>query len=160
MAIQISRTCANRSVQKGWMNHKESPSPTAALESVMITGVIDAHEHQDAASVDIPNVFMQMRMKCEPGNEWVTMNVQGVLVDVLVELDPGLCEGQVVCKNGKKTICVIALRATHGVLQSALLFHQQFGKDLEKQQLQVQSMQSVCGKQDSLWQTAHNHISC
>ena len=75
------------------MNREESASPTAALESVMITGVIDAHEHQDAATVDIPNAFVQMHTKCEPGNEWATMKIQGVLVNTLVKLDPGLHEG-------------------------------------------------------------------
>ena len=50
---------------------------------------------------------------------------------MLVKLNPGLCEGQVVCKNGEKTVCVIASKATCGVLQSVLLFYQQFRKDLE-----------------------------
>ena len=113
------------------MNGEESASPTAALESVMITGVINAHEQQDAATVDVPNAFVQMHVKHEPGNEWVTMKIQGVLVDMLVKLDPGLCEGQAVHKNGKKTVCVIVAKATHGMLQSALLFCQQFRKDLE-----------------------------
>ena len=59
-----SKTCANGSVQRGWMNGEESASPTAALESVMITGVIDTHEHQDMATVDVPNAFAQAHMKC------------------------------------------------------------------------------------------------
>ena len=88
-----SRTCANGSVQRGWMNREESTSPTAALESVMITGVIDAHKHQDVATADNPNAFVQMHMKCEPGDEWATMKIQGVLVNALVEPDPGPCEG-------------------------------------------------------------------
>ena len=87
-----SRTCANGSVQRGWMNREESSSPTAALESVMITGVINAHGHQDAATADVPNAFMQMHVKHEPGDEWMTMKIQGVLVDMLVELDLGLCK--------------------------------------------------------------------
>ena len=75
------------------MNREESASPTASLESVVITGVINAHEHQDTATVDVPNAFAQTHVKCEPGNEWATMKIQGVLVDVLVKLDPGLHEG-------------------------------------------------------------------
>ena len=71
---------------------------------------------------DIPNAFMQMHVKCEPDNEWATMKIQGVLVNLLVELDPGLCEGRAVCKNGKKTVCVISLKATCGMLQSVLSF--------------------------------------
>ena len=55
------------------MSGEESASPTAALESGMITGVINAHEQQDAVTEDIPNSFAQTHVKCEPGNEWVTM---------------------------------------------------------------------------------------
>ena len=59
-----SRTCANGSVQRGWMNHEESASPTAASESDTITGVINTHEQQDAATADIPNAFTQAHAKC------------------------------------------------------------------------------------------------
>ena len=87
-----------------------------------VTGVIDAHELRDAATADVPNAFTQMHVKCEPGNEWATMKIQGVLVDMLVELDPGLHEGQAVCKNGEKTVCIVVLKVIHGMLQSALSF--------------------------------------
>ena len=79
----------------------------------------------------IPNAFMQMHVKHEPGNEWATMKIQGVLVNKLVKLNPGLHKGWAVCANGMKTVCVITLKATHGMLQSALLFCQKFRKDLE-----------------------------
>ena len=49
------RTCANGSVQQGWTNREESASSTAALESVMVTGVINAHEEHDASKVGVPN---------------------------------------------------------------------------------------------------------
>ena len=72
-----------------------------------------------------------MHVKCEPGNEWATMKIQGVLVDMLVKLNPALCKGQAVHKNGEKTTCIVALKAICGMLQSALPFCQQFRKDLE-----------------------------
>ena len=50
---------------------------------------------------------------------------------MLVKLDPGLHERRVVCKNGKKTVCNVALKVICGMLQSALSFYQQFRKDLE-----------------------------
>ena len=67
----------------------------AALESAMITGVINTHEKCDVATVDTPNAFAQTHMKCKPGDERATMKMQGVLVDMLVKLDPALCKGQV-----------------------------------------------------------------
>ena len=138
------------------MNREESASPTAALESVMIKGVINTQEHQDAATVDIPNAFAQVHTKHEPGNEWVTMEIQGVLVNVLVKFDPGLCEGQVVCKNGEKTVCIIALKAICVMLQSALLFYKQFRSDLEAKDCKFNpcnpcvANKKVCGKQHTM----------
>ena len=88
-----SRTCANGSVQQGWMSREESASPTAALANVIITGVIHAHEKHDASTVDAPNAFVQTHVKCKPCNEWATMKMQGVLVNMLVELNPGSHEG-------------------------------------------------------------------
>ena len=64
-----SRACANGSVQQGWMNREESTSPTAALESVMITGAINTHDKRDIATADAPNTFAQTHVKCKPGNE-------------------------------------------------------------------------------------------
>ena len=37
---------------------KESASPTVSLESVFITGAIDAMEQRDVAITDIPNAFL------------------------------------------------------------------------------------------------------
>ena len=87
-----SRTHANRSVQQRWMSREESASPTAALESVMITGVIDVHEKQDMATACMPSTFVQTHVKCKLGNEWVTIKMQAVLVDMLVELNPAPCK--------------------------------------------------------------------
>ncbi len=37
-----ARQCANGSKQRQWINKEDSASPTAALESIMLTGVIEA----------------------------------------------------------------------------------------------------------------------
>ena len=37
----------------------DAASPTASLESIMITGVIDAHEERDVMTADVPNAFIQ-----------------------------------------------------------------------------------------------------
>ena len=38
---------------------QEATSPTVLLESILITGVIDAHEGRDVMSADVPNAFIQ-----------------------------------------------------------------------------------------------------
>ena len=44
------------------ISNQEAFSPTAALESVLITSVIDAFEERDVAIIDIPNAFIQTRI--------------------------------------------------------------------------------------------------
>lgn len=38
---------------------EEDASPTAALDSVLLTATIDAKERRDVAAIDIPNAFVQ-----------------------------------------------------------------------------------------------------
>ena len=65
----------------------------AALESIMLTAVIDAHEGQDIMCTDIPNTFIQAEMpNISDGRERVTMKITGVLVDMLVQLSPDVGE--------------------------------------------------------------------
>ena len=42
-----------------WLSREESARPTASLEGIFITGVIDAKEDRDIMSADIPNAFIQ-----------------------------------------------------------------------------------------------------
>jgi hypothetical protein len=41
-----------------WPSRENSSSPTAALESIMLTGVIDAHEESNVMMCDILNAFI------------------------------------------------------------------------------------------------------
>jgi hypothetical protein len=55
-----------------WISREDSSSPTAALESIMLTGVIDAHEGRDIMTCDIPNVCIQAlipEIKTGEGND-------------------------------------------------------------------------------------------
>jgi hypothetical protein len=65
--------------------------PTTALESIMITGVIEAKEERDVMTCDIPNAFIQALLpKKDPGEDRVVMKSTGVLVDMLVDINPEL----------------------------------------------------------------------
>ena len=74
-----------------WLSREDSASPTAALESIMLKEAIDAHEARDIMTCDIPNAFIQALMpEVEEGDGRVMMKITGVLVDMLVELNPEL----------------------------------------------------------------------
>ena len=45
-----------------WLSREDSSSPTVALESIMLTGVIDAHKECDVMTCDILNAFIQALM--------------------------------------------------------------------------------------------------
>ena len=54
-----ARHCANGSEQREWINSDDAASPTVATNSVMLTARIEAEEHRDVATFDIPNAFIQ-----------------------------------------------------------------------------------------------------
>jgi hypothetical protein len=47
--------------QRGTIEKLDASSPTATLESVLLTAVIDTKEHRHVAVIDIPNAFVQTR---------------------------------------------------------------------------------------------------
>ena len=125
-----ARTVANGSVQRKWMDKEDTASPTTALESVLLTSVIDAKEGRDIATVDIPNAFIQTEIPQEDGKERIILKIRGPLVDMLVDIDPGTYK-PFVCYEGKhKILYCNVLRATYGMLISALMFYNKWKKDL------------------------------
>ena len=136
------RMVYNGKPTREWLSREESASPTAATESVMLTSFIDAYEQRDVMTADVPNAFMQAELpkgarkdkkneNNKDGNERVMMKITGVLVDMLVQLNPNLYSKHVVYNNGKKTLYVWVLRALYGMLTSSLLWYKKFRKDLE-----------------------------
>ena len=117
-----------------WLTREDSASPTAALESIMLTAVIDAHEGRDVMCADIPNAFIQAEMPdISDGEERVTMKITGVLVDMLVQLSPEIYGPYVVFEKQRKVIYVQVLKAIYGMLQAALLWYNKFRQELEKE---------------------------
>jgi len=88
----------------------------------MLTGVIDAHEERDVMTCDIPNAFIQALMpETKDRDERVMMKITGVLVDMLVKLNPELYGPYVVYENKRRVLYVRVLRAIYGMLEAALL---------------------------------------
>jgi hypothetical protein len=83
-----------------WLSQEDAASPAAALESIMITGVIEVQEERDIISCDIPNAFIQALLpKKDPGEDRVIMKITGVLVDMLVDINPELYGPAMVLEN-------------------------------------------------------------
>ena len=72
--------------QKDFIIKEEASSPTVATKEVLISCVIDTQEHQDVATIDIPNAFIQTCVK--KTEDMATIILRGTLVDVLAEIAP------------------------------------------------------------------------
>ncbi len=128
------RMVYNGKPTRDWLSREDSSSPTAALESIMLTGVIDAKENRDVMTCDIPNAFIQALMpEVKTGDDRVIMKITGVLVDMLVELNPTLYGPYVVYEKRGKVLYVRVLRAIYGMLEAALLWYTKFRRELEEE---------------------------
>ena len=80
-----ARTCANGSTQRIHCDKEDSASPTASIESIMLTSLIEAAEGRDIATVDLPNAFMQTDVGLDKDGDNIVMKVRGPLVKMLVK---------------------------------------------------------------------------
>ena len=55
------RICANGSVQRAWIQKEGAAIPTAYLEIIMLSSVIDVREDGYLSTTDIPNVSLRHR---------------------------------------------------------------------------------------------------
>ena len=99
----------------------------AALESVLLTSLIDAKEGRHVAITDIPNAFITANMEGED----VIMKLRGCVAELLVCTAPELYRKYVLYENGKPTLYVEALRAIYGTIKSAMLYYKKWVNDIK-----------------------------
>ena len=58
--------------------------PTVAIESFMLTCMIDASERRHVATVDTPGAFMETEQ-----DKLVHAKLEGIMVDLLLKVAPG-----------------------------------------------------------------------
>jgi hypothetical protein len=81
-----------------------------AIESVMLSSVIDAKERRDVAIVDIPGAFLQADME-----DKTHIKLEGKMAELLVRIDPKLHRKHVQeVERGKKVLYVELKKALYG----------------------------------------------
>ena len=126
------RMVYNGKPTRDWISREEVASPTVSSESVFVTAGVDAKEERDVMSTDIPNAFIQAKLKQEgKGDERVIMKITGVLVDILVKLAPEIYAKHVVYEKGKRVLYVEVIQALYGMLVAAILWYKEFRTSLE-----------------------------
>ena len=112
------RTCVNGSKQRRYIKEGEIiSSPTASLESIITTLVIDAYEGRYTAIADVPGAYLHAEM---PQDKLVLLKLKGQFVGIMCQINPEY--KQYVRYEGKtKVLYLKVLRAIYGCLESALL---------------------------------------
>jgi hypothetical protein len=82
------RTLGGSNKQRDYISNEDASSPTIAMESVLLSCIIDAKEERDVTVVDNPNAFVQTRVRNE--KDMVFIKIRGILVEILVEIAPDL----------------------------------------------------------------------
>ena len=111
------RGCADGRKQRDFIDKEDAASPTVATEAVFITAVVDAVERRHVIVADIPGAFMHSDM--DPN---VHMRVEGLMAELLLEVDPDMYTKYLVYEHNKPVIYVEMLKALYGTLRAARLF--------------------------------------
>jgi hypothetical protein len=117
------RGCADGRKQRLWTDKRDSSSPTAALESLMITATIDAYEGRDVATVDIPGAFLQTE---QDDDEIIHVKLRAEMATLLAEINPQKYKPYLRTEGGKPVVYMKLKKCLYGTLRASL----QFWKDL------------------------------
>ena len=123
------RSCADGSKQKRYLKDGESvASPTASLEAINATWIIDAYEGRDVVSSDVPGAYLHANV---PDDKVITMKFRGKqIIDIMCEVNPEY-KKYVFEENGQKVLYVRVVRAIYGCIYSALLWYDLFSNTLK-----------------------------
>ena len=115
--------------QRVTIDKEYSTLPTAALESVLLTSTIDSAEERGVAVIDLPNAFIQTRIK--KYEDKVVWRLRGKLADLLIKTAPETYLKNITINRKVKTVLYVrSLNAIYGIMEALLLFHQKFVGDL------------------------------
>ena len=85
-------------------------SPTAALESLIVTMLIGAYEDRDVGIYDVPGAYLQARLAPRENNERVLMKLRGKFVDIMCKVNPEHIKN-VIYENGHKVLYMEILQS-------------------------------------------------
>ena len=125
------RTVAGGNKQRDYISKEDASSPTVATESVLLTAIVDAQERRDVAVLDIPNAFIQTRVKDK--KDMAFIKIWGVLAEVLVSIAPEVYKPYLTTdKKGIKQLIVQCRNALYGTMVASLLYYRKFVTSLTK----------------------------
>ena len=94
-----------------------------------MTSTIDAVEERDVAVIDIPNAFIQTRIKND--EDKVILRLRVKLADLLIKMAPEIYRKHItINRQGETFLYLRVLNAIYVIMKAALLFCQKFVGDL------------------------------
>ena len=122
--------CANGSTQWDYMSHEDVSSPTIKHQSNSSNSYHRSwrgSRHHDARDAFVQTYLEQQD---KDGNRTI-MKIQGVLVDILIEMDP-IYKDFTIIEGTQKVLYIHITRAIYGLLVLAILFYKKLVGNLTK----------------------------
>jgi len=111
------RGCADGRKQRLWTAKHDASSPTAFLESLFLTSMIDAKERRKVVTVDIPGAFLHTEQ-----DELVHVRITDEMATLLATINPDKYE-TFLTHEGKRPVLYGKLnKCLYGTLKAALQF--------------------------------------
>ena len=144
-----AQSCCDGIVQRNYMKKDETSSPTAMQKILMVNCIINAMEGCNVAVANIPGAFLQMDMVHV--NRIVRIRLCGVLLDILVNIEPEKFADKVILEGGQKVIYASLEKDLYGALISNLIFWRDLSSALESWGFNPDLYDSCRGKCLILW---------
>jgi hypothetical protein len=130
------RMAAGGNKERGTIDKQDASSPTAALESLLLTAVIDAKEWREVAVIHICNAFVQNRLENE--DDKAVMRLRGNFAELMVKVAPKIYTKYVIINaKGETVLYVRLLNALYVIMKAALLYYQRFVTNLKSIGFQI-----------------------
>ena len=116
------RTCADGSVQRGYISKEDSSSPTISLQALFATWIIDSIEDRKVKTFGFLGAYLHAEI---PEEERVFMKFEKEFVDIMCEVNPEY-KDHVRFEHGKKVLYVQVLKVIYRMIESALRWYELF----------------------------------
>ena len=109
------------------MGREEASSPTVSIYALFASCAINAIEKREVVTCDIPGAFLQSNW---PEDKPTYLKFNGVMVDMLVEIDPSLRQHVITTRQGHKLMYGKLNKAVYGTLLGSILFYEKLATQL------------------------------
>ena len=128
--IVKGRTCANGIKERLYLPKEYSvASPTASLEAIISTLLVDVYEDRNVGIFDIPGAYLHAEI---PEEHRVILKLKVTFVDIMCGVNPEFRK-HVTIEKGQKVLYMKVMRAIYGCIRSAMLWYNLFSETLQQE---------------------------